>query len=159
MPSLSRAALALSLAMALSSPAHLPAQAEKGGKPEKGEHGPGHGKHDKDGNKGNGGGKSSGGSADLLQAGVTAAAVAGLLGPSASQVLSVGAKPLAPGIVKNIARGKKLPPGIGKQAVPATLLPRLPRVDGHEWVRIGTELVLVAVATQVVAQVIADVFS
>ncbi|QJE72702.1 RcnB family protein [Aerophototrophica crusticola] len=129
MPALYRAALVVALAIVLSVPGAIPTHAGTRGKD------------------------------DLLQAGVTAAAVAGLLGPAASQILSVGAKPLAPRIAKDIVRGKKLPPGIGKQAVPPTLLHRLPGLDGHEWARIGTDLVLVAVATQVVAQVITDVFS
>lgn len=153
------AALALVLATSLILPAGLPACAEKASRWEK------EGQEDRkpdngaEGGKGNGSDKTGGASTDLLQAGVTAAAVAGLLGPAASQILSVGAKPLAPRIAKDIVRGKKLPPGIGKQAVPPTLLHRLPGLDGHEWARIGTDLVLVAVATQVVTQVITDEFS
>jgi Ni/Co efflux regulator RcnB len=32
-------------------------------------------------------------------------------------------------------------------------------VDGHDWIRIGTELVLVGIATNLVAQVIHNVFT
>jgi hypothetical protein len=39
------------------------------------------------------------------------------------------AKPLPPGIAKNVARGKPLPPGIAKKALPAGLLAIGPRVD------------------------------
>ena len=60
---------------------------------------------------------------------------------------------------KNLARGKPLPPGLSREPVPAPVLTTLPRVDGHEWVRIGTELVLVGVASLVIAQVIQGVFS
>jgi Ni/Co efflux regulator RcnB len=35
---------------------------------------------------------------------------------------------------------------------------RLPVVDGHDWIRIGTELVLVGIAASVIAQVIHNVF-
>lgn len=172
-----RIALAALLATALSAPAALPAHAEKGGgKPENA----GGGKADKahkggdkgGGDKGGGdrggpdrggpakagGGKAGGPDAgDLLAAGVTAAAVQALLGGQ-TQALSVGAKPLPPGIQKNLARGKALPPGLSREPVPPVLLGRLPVVAGHEWTRIGTELVLVEIASQVIAQVIVDVF-
>jgi hypothetical protein len=93
----------------------------------------------------------------VLAAGATAAMVSALLGGQ-TQSLSVGARPLPPGIQKNLARGKPLPPGISKQTVPQPVLVRLPVVDGHDWIRIGTELVLVGIATSVIAQVIHNVF-
>jgi hypothetical protein len=132
-----------------------PAFAEKGGG--KGEHGHGHGKPDK------GGKESKGGAADmdpssLLAPGATSALVSALLGGQ-TQYLAVGAKPLPPGIQKNLARGKPLPPGIAKQRLPQSLSARLPVVDGHDWIRIGTELVLVGIATNLVAQVIHNVFT
>jgi hypothetical protein len=83
--------------------------------------------------------------------------VSALLGGQ-TQSLAVGARPLPPGIRKNLARGKPLPPGIAKQAIPQPVLARLPTVDGHDWIRIGTELVLVGIATSVITQVIHDVF-
>lgn len=42
------------------------------------------------------------------------------------------AKPLPPGIAKNLRRGKPLPPGIAKRQLPAPLLERLPHVGGAE---------------------------
>lgn len=75
--------------------------------------------------------------------------------------LDVGAtryKPLPPGIRKNLARGKPLPPGIAKQAAPPAMLARLPAHPGHEWRVIGTDLVLVAIATAVVVEVLSGVF-
>lgn len=75
------------------------------------------------------------------------------------RLLSVGAKPLPPGIAKNLARGKPLPPGIARQSVPSGVVARLPRIDGYDWVRIGTTLVLVGVATQIVEAVIDGVFN
>jgi hypothetical protein len=164
---------ALALTLVLSSiPA--PAFAEKGGgKPDwagdKGGHGKpdnGHGKPDKGGKgsrersndshvQGGAGGIDASG---VLAAGATAALVSALLGGQ-TQPLAVGAKPLPPGIQKNLARGKPLPPGIAKQRLPQSLSVRLPVVDGHDWVRIGTELVLVGIATNLVAQVIHNVFN
>ncbi|WP_207480274.1 anti-virulence regulator CigR family protein [Arenibaculum pallidiluteum] len=94
----------------------------------------------------------------ILGSGASAAVIAALLGGQ-TQTLSVGAKPLPPGIRKNLARGKPLPPGIARQSVPQPLLVRLPVVDGHEWIRIGTELVLVGIASHLIAQVIDGVFS
>src|SRR6185295_9088527 len=41
----------------------------------------------------------------------------------------ITARPLPPGIAKNVARGKPLPPGIAKRALPAELVTVGPRVD------------------------------
>ena len=70
-----------------------------------------------------------------------------------------GYKPLPPGIRKNLARGKPLPPGIAKRYAPAPMVSRLPVHPGHEWRVVGTDLVLVAVATAVVVDILIDVFS
>ncbi len=94
---------------------------------------------------------------EVQQANLSAAMLRSLLGTQSS-ALSVGAKPLPPGIAKNLARGKPLPPGIAKQAVPNELLGQLPRVDGHDWVRTGTDLVLISAGTQLIQQVISGVF-
>jgi hypothetical protein len=69
-----------------------------------------------------------------------------------------GYKPLPPGIRKNLARGKPLPPGIAKKAAPAALLRQLPQRPGYEWRVCGTDLVLVAVGTLIVAEVLKSVF-
>jgi Ni/Co efflux regulator RcnB len=67
-------------------------------------------------------------------------------------------KPLPPGIAKNLARGKPLPPGIAKQRLPDDLIRRLPPVSaGYERVIVDGRLLLVAVATQVIADVLSDV--
>jgi hypothetical protein len=66
-------------------------------------------------------------------------------------------KPLPPGITKNLTRGKPLPPGIAKQELPNDLIQRLPPVrDGYERVMVDGRLLLVAVATQVIADVLSD---
>jgi hypothetical protein len=64
---------------------------------------------------------------------------------------------LPPGIAKNLARGKPLPPGIARSRVGGPLLGRLPRVDGHEWWQVGRDLVLVAIGTLVVREILRDV--
>ncbi|WP_421682027.1 hypothetical protein HKW98_13045 [Stutzerimonas urumqiensis] len=66
------------------------------------------------------------------------------------------ASDLPPGIRKNLARGKPLPPGIAKQ-LDSRLLGRLPRYDDHEWKQVGADLVLVAVATGIVIEILNDV--
>jgi hypothetical protein len=67
-------------------------------------------------------------------------------------------KPLPPGIAKNLTRGKPLPPGIAKQQLPADLIQRLPPVSvGYERVIVDGRLLLVAVATQVIADILSDV--
>ena len=69
-----------------------------------------------------------------------------------------GYRALPPGIAKNLARGKPLPPGIAKKHVPAALVAQLPTYPDYEWRRCGTDLVLVQIATQVVAEVVANIF-
>ena len=69
-----------------------------------------------------------------------------------------GYSTLPPGIRKNLARGKPIPPGIAKRAVPGPMLARLPRYPGYEWQILGSDLVLVATATAVIADVLFDVF-
>ena len=69
-----------------------------------------------------------------------------------------GYSQLPPGIRKNLARGKPLPPGIAKKMVPGPMLARLPAYPGYEWRIAGSDIVLVAIATAVVADVLLDVF-
>ncbi len=116
---------------------------------------PGKGKNGKGG--GQNGGSSGSGSPEAVAASLTAASIHSMLGTNVG-VVHVGAKPLPPGIRKNLARGKPLPPGIAKQAVPGPLLYKLPKVDGHDWIRVGTTLVLVGAATLVVKEIIENVF-
>ena len=65
---------------------------------------------------------------------------------------------LPPGIRKNLARGKPLPPGIAKRLPPPALQQRLPQYPGYEWQVCGKDLVLVAATTLVVAAVLNAVF-
>ncbi|WP_420467578.1 anti-virulence regulator CigR family protein [Panacagrimonas sp.] len=65
---------------------------------------------------------------------------------------------LPPGIRKNLARGKPLPPGLARRAVPGPLLAELPRYPGYEWQVVGSDLVLIAIATAVIADVLLGVF-
>lgn len=69
-----------------------------------------------------------------------------------------GYSSLPPGVRKNLARGKPLPPGVAKKMVPGPLLGRLPRYPGYEWRVAGSDLILIAVATAVVADILYDVF-
>lgn len=97
------------------------------------------------------GGNSSGG---LVYAGITAAVARDY----ALDFGLGGYSTLPPGIRKNLARGKPIPPGIAKKMVPGSLLARLPSYPGYEWRVAGTDLILVAVATAVVADILYDVF-
>lgn len=87
--------------------------------------------------------------------GVDAAVLGDWLGDD-RRVLDVDVKPLPPGIEKNLARGKPLPPGIAKRYPADPLARRLPRVEGHDWIEAGDDLVLVNAATGIVADIIAD---
>lgn len=60
---------------------------------------------------------------------------------------------LPPGIQKNLARGKPLPPGIAKK-LDGRLLGRLPHYDGYEWQQAGTDLILVAIASGIIYEVL-----
>lgn len=64
---------------------------------------------------------------------------------------------LPPGIQKNLARGKPLPPGIAKK-LDGRLLGQLPRYDGYEWQQVGTDLILVAIATGIIYEVLNGAF-
>jgi hypothetical protein len=68
-----------------------------------------------------------------------------------------GLKPLPPGIRKNLARGKTLPPGIAKKTLPSDLLGRLGARPGYEVAHVGWDVVLVEVATGIVRDVLKDV--
>ena len=64
---------------------------------------------------------------------------------------------LPPGIQKNLARGKPLPPGIAKK-LDGRLVGRLPHYDGYEWQQVGTDLILVALATGLVYEILDGAF-
>ncbi len=66
---------------------------------------------------------------------------------------------MPPGIEKNLARGKALPPGIAKQVLPDGLLKRLPPAPhGYERILVSGRVLLVEIATQVIHDVLEDVF-
>lgn len=69
-----------------------------------------------------------------------------------------GRRALPPGIQRNLARGKPLPPGIARQMVPQSMLTALPVYPDHEWRIAGDDLVLVALGTQLVVELLNDVF-
>jgi hypothetical protein len=69
-----------------------------------------------------------------------------------------GTKPLPPGIRKNLARGKPMPPGIAKTRMPGPFESHLPHHDGYEWRQAGTDLLLVAVGTLIIADILEHVF-
>ncbi|WP_162941272.1 anti-virulence regulator CigR family protein [Achromobacter sp. B7] len=103
---------------------------------------------------GKGKGKGNGGDDSLRQAGISVTTARGY----ATEYHVTGYAPLPPGIRKNLARGKPLPPGIAKKMVPGPMLARLPVYPGYEWRVAGSDLVLVAIATAVVADILVNVF-
>lgn len=64
------------------------------------------------------------------------------------------AQGLPPGIRKNLARGKPLPPGIAKKMPPRELVSRLSVPRGYEVVEVGLDVLLVEVATGVIHDVL-----
>jgi len=73
------------------------------------------------------------------------------------QTHSVSAKPLPPGIAKNLARGKPLPPGIAKTRVPGALSSRVSIPSGYTLQQVGTDVLLVEVGTRIIADILRDV--
>lgn len=70
-----------------------------------------------------------------------------------------GYQPLPPGVRRNLMRGHALPPGLAMRRVPPPMLQRLPPPrPGYEWRVAGTDLVLVAVSTAIVADILVNVF-
>ena len=67
------------------------------------------------------------------------------------------ARALPPGVARKYARGKRLPPGIAKQALPPDLERRLPAQPGHQYVVVDSDVLLVAVATGIVVDILIDV--
>jgi Nickel/cobalt transporter regulator len=65
-------------------------------------------------------------------------------------------KPLPPGIAKKVARGGALPPGIAKRYLPQDLLVQLPPRPGYQWVVVDNDVVLIAVATGLIVDILAD---
>lgn len=74
----------------------------------------------------------------------------------ARQYQFYGYKPLPPGIRKNMARGKPIPPGLAYQRLPPAYVNSLPRYSGYEWRGYGSDLVLVSIVSNVIADVIID---
>lgn len=64
---------------------------------------------------------------------------------------------LPPGIAMNVARGKRLPPGIAKK-LPQGALAGLPRHEGYEYVQVGRDIVLIEAATRLVVDIIERIF-
>ena len=65
---------------------------------------------------------------------------------------------MPPGIKKNLARGKPMPPGIQKTRMPQSFIDELPRHEGYEWLQAGGDLVLVASGSLVISDILEGVF-
>jgi hypothetical protein len=68
-----------------------------------------------------------------------------------------GVEALPPGIRRNLARGKPLPPGIAKRSAPPELVSTLALPRGYELVEVGLDVFVVEVATAVIHDVLMDV--
>ena len=66
-------------------------------------------------------------------------------------------RPLPPGQMRQLARGKPLPPGIARQTLPPGLVTQLPVYPGHSYAMVGTSVVLLG-AGGVVVDIIAGLF-
>lgn len=145
----SLAAVTVCLAL-LSSPAAVLADPGNGNGQGKG-HSQGNGKQGNQGNKGKNAGHDDRGHGPSINRG----SVLGIVGGARDYWAPGPALP--PGIQKNLARGKPLPPGIAKK-LDGRLLGQLPRYDGYEWQQAGTDLILVALATGLIYEVLNGAF-
>jgi hypothetical protein len=75
----------------------------------------------------------------------------------AARGYAAAADSLPPGIRKKLARGKPLPPGIAKRFLPGELESQLPMHGGTARRVVGNDIVLVAVATGVILDILFDV--
>ena len=73
-----------------------------------------------------------------------------------NRALIGSAQPLQQGIRKNLSRGKPLPPGIAKR-FDNRLLTQLPHYEVYEWQQVGTDVVLVTLATGLIYEVLQNV--
>lgn len=69
----------------------------------------------------------------------------------------MGITTLPPGIAKNLARGKPLPPGIAKVFLPSDLVSTLPVYPGYEYLAVGHDAVLVNQSTGMVADILSNI--
>ena len=67
------------------------------------------------------------------------------------------ARGLPPGVARKYARGKRLPPGIAKQALPPDLERRLPVQPGYQYVAVDSDVLLIAVSTGIVVDMLMDI--
>lgn len=72
---------------------------------------------------------------------------------------STSTRGLPPGIAKNVARGKPLPPGIAKKYLPSDLESGLPARAKHRRVIVDDDVLLVAVATGLVVDMLENVIN
>lgn len=149
------AAAATAGLLALSHAASAAPPEGKGGKAEKGqsEGRGGKGKHADHGHDDKGGSSAKAGGGE-----VRVSISSGDARRIATRHRVSGYDSLPPGIRKNLARGKPIPPGLAHRAVPPEVLVELPVYPDHEWRVYGSDLVLVAIATAVIVDVLVDVF-
>lgn len=102
--------------------------------------------------------KSGADTSTSLSIAVTAGISAGEARQLAAQYGLIGAKPVPPGIRKNLARGKPMPPGIQKTRLPGPFLDSLPRHEGYQWQQAGSDLVLVMSGSLVITDILQGVF-
>ena len=69
----------------------------------------------------------------------------------------LAARPLPPGIAKNLALGKPLPPGISKRYLPQPVLERLPVYPGYTRYIVGGNIVLLD-RSGLVVDIAVDIF-
>jgi hypothetical protein len=139
----------LGLAMVLPFPALAQGNSQGQGRGNQGG-GPPPGRGNQGGNQG--GNNAAPGGASVVIGAAELSIVRGWLGANPAFV----AQPLPPGMRNRLAQGKPLPPGIARRQVHPSLLAQLPARPGYRYEQVGASIVLIQIATGLVAGMLAD---
>lgn len=69
-----------------------------------------------------------------------------------------GYRPLPPGLASQLGKGRPLPHGVAKRAVPYGMLWHLPYYEGYQWYILGRDLVLINLSGMIIDDILRDVF-
>ena len=145
-----RRAAAIALALLIASPAL--AQGQGHGRGQGGGHGRDHGQQQQQGQGHGQGGRIADADSSLIQGYLGQQFAQGNCPPGLAKKNN-GCQP--PGLARKWAVGQRLPAGLG-YPLPADLLRRLAPPAGHTYMRVGTDILLIATGTSMVVSGLAD---
>ncbi len=99
-------------------------------------------------------GKSKGNQPTSVEKIVTKHLVGGLISAVERALIAGNLDRIRGNLPRTLTGAKPLPPGIAKDTLPGGLLAQLPARPGQEWRLIGTDLLIVEIASNVIADVL-----